>query len=433
MTIGQRIAQKRKEQGLSQETLGESLGVSRQSVYKWESDSALPEIDKLIAMSRIFGVTVGWLLGVEEPPVDERADEKEEAAPAESGGGELTEAQLKMVEEIVDRYIAAQPAPPKKRRWLWGLAALAVIAVFWNLFSRLDTLNNQYNNLQNSVNYVRSDVNDQIYSITNRVEEVLKSQNSLTADYATEIVSADLSANTVTISARATPKTYTEGMTAVFLADTGDGAVEYPGELGPGREFSALLTCELTDSITVSVVFVTGDVRETQVLYVYSYYYSNSLPCVDVESSPLLRKELDKNGDLVWWNEYAYVRTERTSAAAVYDTIGVAEAREIRVGLFRNKELVAWLESCEWPKDRFQGDWSDCRFYRLSDCIVTPEATDVFCLAAVVTDEYGREIVCEGLPRSMVQDGELIYVGDSEMTAAGIDLEKWWNGPWEYE
>ena len=66
MSIGQRIAQKRKEQGLSQESLGEQLGVSRQSIYKWESDASLPEIDKLVALSRLFHVSVGWLLGVEE-------------------------------------------------------------------------------------------------------------------------------------------------------------------------------------------------------------------------------------------------------------------------------------------------------------------------------------------------------------------------------
>ena len=63
MTIGQRVGQKRKELGLSQEALGEQLGVSRQSIYKWESDAAVPEIDKLIALSRLFGVSVGWLLG----------------------------------------------------------------------------------------------------------------------------------------------------------------------------------------------------------------------------------------------------------------------------------------------------------------------------------------------------------------------------------
>ena len=135
MTIGQRIAQKRKELGLSQEALGSKLGVSRQSIYKWEADSALPEIDKLIALSRLFGVSVGWLLGVEEPP-------EADAAPAETGGG-LTEAQLKMVEEIVGRYLASQPTPKKRRRWPWVLAVLALAAGYLALFQRLDRMDQQ--------------------------------------------------------------------------------------------------------------------------------------------------------------------------------------------------------------------------------------------------------------------------------------------------
>lgn len=93
MTVGQRIAQKRKELGLSQEGLGERLGVSRQTVYKWESDAALPEIEKLVNLSREFSVSIDWLLG-----------EGDEAR-------ELTPEQLRMVEEIVGRYLAAQPRP----------------------------------------------------------------------------------------------------------------------------------------------------------------------------------------------------------------------------------------------------------------------------------------------------------------------------------
>ena len=87
MTLGERIAEKRKENGLSQEALGEELGVSRQSVYKWESGSALPEIEKLIAMSRLFGVTIGWLLGVEEaPPTPEPAQPSDGTAASDGGG-----------------------------------------------------------------------------------------------------------------------------------------------------------------------------------------------------------------------------------------------------------------------------------------------------------------------------------------------------------
>lgn len=53
------------------------------------------------------------------------------------------------------------------------------------------------------------------------MEELLKAQNDLTADYATRLVSADLAENTARFSLRAVPKTYTPGMSVVFLADSG--------------------------------------------------------------------------------------------------------------------------------------------------------------------------------------------------------------------
>ena len=66
MTLGQRIQKLRKGAGLTQEQLAERMGVTRQAVSKWESDGGVPELDTLIAMSRLFDVTIGQLLGVEE-------------------------------------------------------------------------------------------------------------------------------------------------------------------------------------------------------------------------------------------------------------------------------------------------------------------------------------------------------------------------------
>ena len=66
MTLGERIQALRKAAGMSQEELGDRLGVARQSVSKWESGATVPELDKLIAMSKLFGVSVGSLLGLEE-------------------------------------------------------------------------------------------------------------------------------------------------------------------------------------------------------------------------------------------------------------------------------------------------------------------------------------------------------------------------------
>ena len=63
MTVGQRIAQKRKELGLSQEGLAEKLSVSRQAVSRWERGETLPSSDLLKKLSEVFQVSINPLLG----------------------------------------------------------------------------------------------------------------------------------------------------------------------------------------------------------------------------------------------------------------------------------------------------------------------------------------------------------------------------------
>ena len=63
MELSDKILQLRKALGLSQEQLAEQLGVSRQSISKWETGQSAPELDKLVALSRIFGVSTDELLG----------------------------------------------------------------------------------------------------------------------------------------------------------------------------------------------------------------------------------------------------------------------------------------------------------------------------------------------------------------------------------
>jgi transcriptional regulator with XRE-family HTH domain len=62
MSIGAKIQQLRKQRGLSQEQLADKLGVSRQSISKWESEQSAPEINKIVQLSDLFGVTTDYLL-----------------------------------------------------------------------------------------------------------------------------------------------------------------------------------------------------------------------------------------------------------------------------------------------------------------------------------------------------------------------------------
>ena len=75
MKLNEKIILCRRRAGLSQEGLAEQVGVSRQAVSKWECGDAIPEPAKLLALSRLFGVTADWLLddtlGEPEPAQEE--------------------------------------------------------------------------------------------------------------------------------------------------------------------------------------------------------------------------------------------------------------------------------------------------------------------------------------------------------------------------
>lgn len=71
MNIADRIQNLRKSKGYSQEELADKMGISRQSISKWESEQSSPDIDKIILMSEIFGVTTDYLLKGIEPVAEE--------------------------------------------------------------------------------------------------------------------------------------------------------------------------------------------------------------------------------------------------------------------------------------------------------------------------------------------------------------------------
>ena len=413
MTIGERIAQKRKENNLSQEALGEALGVSRQSISKWESNNALPEIEKLIAMSKLFSVSVGWLLGVEETEQRAEADEGGAAESAPEDSGELSEQQLKMVEEIVSRYIAAQPKPqtlsPRRRRIVKVCVVAAAVCLAMGLFwlsSQMDQMENQYNNLQYALDRVTDSVNSQINGIGSRVEEILQSQNNLTADYAVDWVETDIPAGTVTIRARAVPKTYREGMAAAFLAVCDGETLEIPAELTEGQTFSATFDCPLVDDIQVSVVFLSEDLRETQFLQDFYELYTETVPVVDLDDTWCFDEVTLENGNL---NIPTNILRYRVWDTDYYGESGdVTEVAQVRVGLFQNRELVAWGEPIEQPSN-YHGfeDWGFVQFEAVS---LPVEQGDTLCYALVVTDEYGRTTVRGGEEYAVAaasgQDGE---------------------------
>lgn len=107
MNVSDRIQSLRKAKGMSQEQVGESLGVSRQAVSKWESGQLIPDIGNIIQMSGIFGVTTDYLL----------TGKQQDAASRSANGGPAA-VQVPAVFAFQYEYVS--------KRSLWGLPLLHV-------------------------------------------------------------------------------------------------------------------------------------------------------------------------------------------------------------------------------------------------------------------------------------------------------------------
>ena len=92
MTFGETMQKLRKEAGGSQEECAERLGVSRQAISKWERDQSLPELEKMLRIGQIFGVSVDMLLGsahTSGEPEQEKQPQQAQNAPVQQSEEQL--------------------------------------------------------------------------------------------------------------------------------------------------------------------------------------------------------------------------------------------------------------------------------------------------------------------------------------------------------
>ena len=264
MTLGQRIQELRKGKGLSQEALGEALGVSRQAVSKWEGDNGIPELDKLIAMSRLFGVTVGELLGVESPaqPVEETREREEER-----------------LEAVLKSYL--QQATPKPwRKWL-PAAALAAAFVLGVLLFQIHSLRTTVKYLRGEVSSLQVQVSNNLSNLSsqirNSVYAVLEEQNNLVNRFDCQAESFDPDAQTVTIGLSVSMKEYLAGSQVQFCADwvtVEEQNGQIAGEWVDGPDFADTLTLPMNyhTEISIRVRDAQGNIKEQLVDTLYQFH-----------------------------------------------------------------------------------------------------------------------------------------------------------------
>lgn len=121
MKLSEKIIYYRKRAGMNQEALADQLGVSRQAVSKWETGEAVPELNKVVQLAKLFHVTTDELL------LDDAEEEAPEPAPAPASQSSWVEAVPGVLGRILRRY-----------GWLAGVY-MAVSGAFFTLMGALAT------------------------------------------------------------------------------------------------------------------------------------------------------------------------------------------------------------------------------------------------------------------------------------------------------
>lgn len=224
MTLGQNIQNARKAKGMSQETLAEKIGVSRQALGKWEKDTALPGLDNLQALAAELGTGVDALLGAQ---------------------AESPEAPAVTLDALRD-LLAARDAEERRRRRLWGGAAGAAFLVLAGLLAgtalqyerQIDALNQNYAAIQSSCAAQQADLSAQISELQDAVrmwETTVLDWRWLPADK----LHRDAAGSWMPVQVQVTPRTAAAGTTARLAVRCGDDMQLYEMTAAPDGSFGA--------------------------------------------------------------------------------------------------------------------------------------------------------------------------------------------------
>lgn len=252
MTLGQNIQAARKAKGLSQETLAEKIGVSRQALGKWEKDTALPGLDNLQALAAELGTGVDALLGT-EPSAP--------AAPA-------------VTLDAMRDLLVARDAEERRRRRLWGCAGGAAFVILAGLLAgmalqyerQINALNQNYAAIQSSYAAQQADLSAQISELQDAVrmgETTVLDWRWLPADK----LHRDAAGSWMPVQVQVTPRTAAEGTSARLAVRCGDETRLYDMTAAPDGSFAAGgLVFTVGDNYALSVQWTADGVTTSEAL-----------------------------------------------------------------------------------------------------------------------------------------------------------------------
>ena len=243
MTLGQNLQTARKAKGLSQETLAEQIGVSRQALGKWEKDTALPGLDNLQAAAQVLGVSVDTLLGTEA------------ASPAPA-----------VTLDAMRDLLAARDAEQRKHRRLWGLlgAAAAVVVVLLLVVQNLayqrkmQSLTDSYAMLQSQLSSTTADLSTRM----DELQDAVRQGKSTVLEWRwvpVDKLHRDVQSSWMPVLVQVTPSESTTGMTARLSVTYGDTTELHDMDVLAGDIYQAQLVFTVGQTYDLTIQWTAAD------------------------------------------------------------------------------------------------------------------------------------------------------------------------------
>ena len=243
MTLGQNLQAARKAKGLSQETLAEQIGVSRQALGKWEKDTALPGLDNLQAAAQVLSVSVDTLLGTEA------------AGPAPA-----------VTLDAMRDLLAARDAEQRKHRRLWGLlgAAAAVVVVLLLVVQNLayqrkmQSLTDSYAMLQSQLSSTTADLSTRM----DELQDAVRQGKSTVLEWRwvpVDKLHRDVQSSWMPVLVQVTPSESTTGMTARLSVTYGDTTELHDMGVLAGDIYQAQLVFTVGQTYDLTIQWAAAD------------------------------------------------------------------------------------------------------------------------------------------------------------------------------
>lgn len=243
MTLGQNLQAARKAKGLSQETLAEQIGVSRQALGKWEKDIALPGLDNLQAAAQVLGVSVDTLLGTEA------------VGPAPA-----------VTLDAMRDLLAARDAERRKHRRLWGLlgAAAAVVVVLLLVVQNLayqrkmQSLTDSYAMLQSQLSSATADLSTRM----DELQDAVRQGKSTVLEWRwvpVDKLHRDVQSSWMPVLVQVTPSESTTGMTARLSVTYGDTTELHNMGMLAGDIYQAQLVFTVGQTYDLTIQWTAAD------------------------------------------------------------------------------------------------------------------------------------------------------------------------------